>query len=140
MPAKDIYHDNVKKALTKDGWDITHDPFVLKWGWKNLFVDLGAEQLLGAEKGRRKIAVEIKSFTGPSDMTDLERALGQYVVYHDVLAEREPDRILYLAVPEETMVELFEEPIGQLLLKNNRARLIVFDPGQEVILRWLPKL
>jgi len=24
MPAKDIYHDQVKNALIKDGWTITH--------------------------------------------------------------------------------------------------------------------
>ncbi|MGH7966823.1 MAG: XisH family protein [Candidatus Binatia bacterium] len=138
MPAKDIYHDTVRNALLKDGWHITHDPLVLKWGDKDLFIDLGAERLLAAEKNQQKIAVEIKSFTGPSDMADLERALGQYVVYHDVLAEREPERRLYLAVPEETWLELFEEPIGQLLLKNERARLLVFDPLQEEIRRWIP--
>ena len=138
MPARDIYHNTVKKALTQDGWTITHDPLALKWGAKDMFVDLGARRLLAAEKGESKIAVEIKSFTGPSNMTDLERALGQYVVYHDVLAEREPDRVLYLAVPKETQKEIFEEPIGQLMLKNNRARLIIFDPNQEVILQWIP--
>jgi XisH protein len=25
--AKDIYHDIVKRALQKDGWTITHDPY-----------------------------------------------------------------------------------------------------------------
>jgi hypothetical protein len=74
MPARDIYHDQVKNALIKDGWTITHDPFVLKWGWKDLFVDVGAERLLTAEKGAQTIAVEVKSFTGPSDMVELERA------------------------------------------------------------------
>ncbi len=127
MPARDIYHNNVKNALIKDGWTITHDPLTLKWGRKDLFVDLGAERLLAAEKEQQKIAVEVKSFTGPSDMLELERALGQYVVYHDVLAERDPERVLYLAVPEETMKEVFEEPIGQLLLRNNRAQHYKFS-------------
>ena len=104
----------------------------------DLFIDLRAERLLAAEKDQQKIAVEIKSFTGPSDMADLERALGQYVLYHDVLAERESERMLYLAIPEETWLELFEEPIGQLLLKNKRARLLVFDPLQEEVRRWIP--
>lgn len=138
MPARDVYHDQVRNALTHDGWTITHDPLVLKWGAKDLFVDLGAERLLAAEKGPQKIAVEVKSFSGPSDMLELERALGQYVVYHDILAEREPDRILYLAIPDEVMTEVFEEPIGELLIRNQRARLLVFEPRQEVILRWIP--
>lgn len=137
MPAKDIHHDAAKSALIKDGWTITHDPLSLKWGLKDLFVDLGAERLLAAEKGQQKIAVEVKSFLGPSDLDDLEKALGQFVLYHDVLSEREPDRTLYLAIPELIMKDVFEEPIGQLLLKKNRLRLLVFHPEREEILRWV---
>ena len=32
MPVKDIYQDTVKRALQKDGWIITHDPFPLQIG------------------------------------------------------------------------------------------------------------
>jgi len=138
MPARDIYHDHVKTALIKDGWVITHDPLKLEWGGKDLFVDLGAEQLIAAEKADRRIAVEIKNFVGKSDIDDLEKALGQYVLYHDVLAEREPERRLYLAVHNQVFNDLFEEPIGKLLLKNSRVQLIVFDPRTEEILKWIP--
>ena len=48
MPARDIYHDAVKNALLKDGWTITDDPLHLKWGQKDMYVDLGAQQLLAA--------------------------------------------------------------------------------------------
>lgn len=138
MPARDRYHDQVRNALVKDGWTITQDPLRLKWGRKDMYVDLGAEQLLAAEMGPRKIAVEIKSFVGVSEMDDLEKAIGQYVVYHDVLARVEPDRELYLAVDEETFEDLFEEPIGELLLDNSRVRLLVFNPQTEAISRWKP--
>jgi hypothetical protein len=138
MPAKDIYHNCVKNALIKDDWRITHDPLSLKWGKKDMYVDLGAEQLLAAERGERKIAVEIKSFTGLSEMSDLEKAIGQYIVYHDVLAQVEPDRELYLAVSQEVASGLFEEPIGELVLRNNRVRLLVFEPEAEAIVKWTP--
>src|SRR5579871_1723292 len=138
MPAHDKYHDQVKNALIKDGWRITHDPLRLQWGLKDMYVDLGAEQLLAAEKEQRKIAVEIKSFVGLSEMDDLEKALGQYTLYHDVLARLEPDRALYLAIDEETYIDLFLEPIGALLLENRRLQLLVFDPNKEVIRRWTP--
>ncbi len=46
--------------------------------------------------------------------------------------------MLYLAVPEEILTDIFEEPIGKLLLKNERVLLIIFDPVQEVIIRWIP--
>ena len=103
MPARDKYHDCVRNALIKDGWTITKDPYTLKWGTKDLFVDLGAERILAAEKGAEKIAVEIKSFTGPSEMADLEQALGQFTLYGAILDEQEPDRKLFLAVPEHAM-------------------------------------
>ena len=137
MPAKDVYHDNVKTALTNDGWIITHDPLRLPWGAKDLYVDLGAKRLLAAQKGEHKIAVEVKSFIGYSAITELERALGQYILYHDIMAHIEPERVLYLAVPLAVFEELFEEPIGQVLLDNNRIRLMVFDPIAEVIVKWI---
>ena len=138
MPARDIYHNAVKNALTKDGWMITHDPLKLELGGKDMYVDLGAEQLLAAEKAGKQIAVEIKSFVGASELDDLEKALGQYVLYHDVLAETEPNRVLYLAVPQKILIDIFDEPLGKLLLKNNRARLFGFDPRTEVIVQWIP--
>ena len=60
MPARDTYHDAVRNALVKDGWTITDDPFRLKWGERDFFVDLAAERVFAAEKGGRRIAVETK--------------------------------------------------------------------------------
>ena len=125
-------------AWIKDGSTVTHDPLRLRWGAKDMYVDLGAEVLLTAEKGPRKIAVEVKSFAGLSEMEDLERAVGQYTVYHDVLSQIEPDRELFLAVHAEVYSDLFEEPIGELLLSRGRVRLIVFDPLTETIQQWKP--
>lgn len=138
MPARDRYHNEVRSALIKDGWTITDDPLHLKWGAKDLYVDLGAEQLLAAEKGARKIAVEIKSFGGASDMEELERATGQYVIYLGVLGKTQPDRELFLAIPEAAYLDLFDEPIGKMLMENLHLRLLIFDPDGEVIQRWIP--
>lgn len=138
MPARDMYHQNIRNALIKDGWTITHDPLRLTWGNKDMYVDLGAERLLAAEKAGQRIAVEIKSFVGASEMDDLEKAIGQYIVYHTVLAERDPHRTLYLAVSHDVLRDVFEEPLGQLLLKNHLVQVIGFDPQTEVIITWLP--
>jgi hypothetical protein len=46
MPARDVYHDHVKQALVKDGWEVTDDPLRLEWDDTPLYIDLGAEQLL----------------------------------------------------------------------------------------------
>lgn len=138
MPAKDIYHDAVKKALVKDGWIITNDPYILSIGRKDLFVDLGAEKLISAEKGKEKIAVEVKSFIGQSRVNDLENALGQYILYKDIMQDVDSERTLYLAITLDVFDDIFKQPIGEVLLKKQRFNLLVFEEKQEVINQWIP--
>ncbi len=66
MPAKDIYHDTVKRALEKDGWKITAENLSLPWGGTQTYIDISADEVFAAEKEGRKIAVEVKSFVGKS--------------------------------------------------------------------------
>ncbi|NEP62062.1 MAG: fatty-acid synthase [Symploca sp. SIO2G7] len=138
MPARDIYHDTVRRALQKDGWTITHDPFPLQIGKKRLSADLGAERLISADRGLQKIVVEVKSFVGPSDVKDLEQALGQYILYRQVLDEMGVKRTLYLAVPQATFNSVFKIELGQVLLKNQVVKLIVFNDTNEAIVKWIP--
>jgi hypothetical protein len=137
VPQRDIYHDAVKHALIKDGWTITHDPLVLPFGRRNVYVDIGAEAPLGAEKEGRRIAVEVKSFVGASEITELERALGQYALYNFLLARREPERILYLAVSADVYASILSEPEGRDLTVAQSLKMLVFDPAQEVVLQWI---
>ena len=124
--------------LVKDGWTVTHDPFPLAIGRKRLYVDLGAENLISAEKLSQRIAVEIKSFIGPSDVRDLEVALGQYILYSKILSRVEPDRILYLAIPQAAFETTFQIEIGAMLLEDQTMRVLVFDEENEVITQWIP--
>jgi hypothetical protein len=101
MPAGDSFHDIVKNALIREGWKITHDPYFMRYGDTEFYIDLGAEKILGAEKEGRKIAVEIKSFLGDSTVYEFHTALGQFISYRNILEETEPDRTLYLAVPAD---------------------------------------
>ncbi len=138
MPVKDKYHENVKNALIKDGWTITDDPLHLKWGKKDLYVDLGAEKLIVAEKGTQKIAVEVKTFGGDSEVADLEQAIGQYFTYLAVMKRKYPDRLLYIAVHEDVFIDIFEEePLGKLIAEEYKIPLIVFNPKQEVVVQWI---
>ncbi|HEV8160739.1 MAG TPA: XisH family protein, partial [Pyrinomonadaceae bacterium] len=133
MPAKDLLHDCVKNALVKDGWKITDDPFRLKYKGRKLYVDLGAERILAAEKGSRKIAVEIKSFAGHSEMNDLENALGQFIFYRAILSENEPDRELFLAVPDEIFQSIFQNEFHELLTKYKLAKVFGVNEEREEI-------
>jgi len=54
------------------------------------------------------------------------------------LAEVEPDRPLYLAVPAYAYDGIFQEPIGQLIIRQERLQFVVFDEQQERIRQWIP--
>lgn len=137
MPRKDIYHDTVKTALEKAGWTITHEQFPLKIGKKRLSIDLGAERLISAERELKKIVVEVKSFVGESDVKDLEQALGEYILYCQILDEMGEKRDLYLAVTRATFNSVFTIELGLILLTNKIIKLIVFDDVAEVIVQWI---
>jgi hypothetical protein len=135
MPAKDIYHDAVKRALQKEGWTITHDPLFVRVGGIDVSIDLGAE-LIAAEKEGQKIAVEVKSFVGPSTVNEFHTALGQFLNYREALEVREPERILFLAVPADIYDIFFMLPLIQSVTKRYQLMLILYDHNKEVIVKW----
>lgn len=137
MPAHDHDHDAVCAALVADGWTITADPLHLRYAGDDLYVDLAAERLIAAEKGLQRIAVEIKSFCGASELSDLHLAVGQFVVYREVLADLDPERELYLAVSEEVRTEVFDAGVARLLLTRQIRRLVSYDPERKVIVQWI---
>jgi predicted RecB family endonuclease len=138
MPQKDLFHETVKTALIKDGWKITDDPLPLRFGGRNLFVDLAGEQVIAAEKEEQRIAIEVKSFAGESQVNDLQQATGQYQMYQTVLRRSgELNRKLYLAIPVEAHAGIFSEPLGEAMLLDCRINLIVFEHTEEVIIQWI---
>ena len=136
--AKDVFHQQVKKALIKDGWNITHDPLTIRISEAvKLQIDLATETTIAAERDSEKIAVEIKSFVGDSDISAFHTALGQYLNYCQALEEQEPDRIVYLAIPLETYQDFFQLPFIQRALQRYQVKLIIYDPKLEEIKQWV---
>ena len=82
--------------------------------------------------------MEVKSFAGASELDDIEDALGHYFLYRSVLGRTEPERKLYIAIHQEVYLDVFEEPLGRLLLEDYNLSLIVVDLKSEVILKWIP--
>jgi hypothetical protein len=136
MPTKDIIHQAVKNALIKDGWIITDDPYTIEYEDATVFIDLGAERVIAAERNDEKIAVEIKSFVGPSAIHDLELALGQYVLYLSFLEVTEPDRKLYIAISHAVYENFFRRKSVELLIERNKVPLITVDVAEEEIITW----
>ena len=136
--AKDVFHQQVKKALIKDGWIITHDPFTIRVSEAiKLQIDLAAENAIAAERNTEKIAVEIKSFIADSDISEFHTALGQYLNYSQAIEEKEADRVLYLAVPIETYQDFFQLSFVQRTLDRYQVKLIIYDPKREEIRLWI---
>lgn len=139
MSAKDIYHDACVRALQKDGWNITRDPLRVPVDATTLLIDVGAEQMVTADRDGERIAVEIKSFVSLSAVQDLKEAAGQFLLYELALqtSAEHRDRTLYLAVRAEMYQRVFVKGIGRLFMEARRLRLIVFDPDTEEIRQWI---
>lgn len=137
MPARDAIHDSLVAALKNDGWTITHDPYFVKVGRKKGFVDLAANKIIAATKKNKKIAVEGKGFTGPSELTEFEKALGQYNLYVFAIKEKEPERTLYLAMPDDFYRDFMEDPFFQKIIQVYSLKIIIFNVLEEKIITWI---
>lgn len=140
MPAVFRIHEIVKKALINEGWTITADPLVLTYSERKLFIDLGAERIIGAHKGNVRIAVEVKTFAGPSPIREVQQALGQYIMYKAVLERESEPRIPFIALSQDFYDTFFQEPLGGLMIDNYSPNLLVVDVNKEVVSRWFPKV
>ncbi|MBD2771754.1 XisH family protein [Iningainema tapete] len=148
MPPRDTIHEIVKQAVIKDGWIITEadDPFVISYGQRFLFVDLGASKfannniqgsLIGAKKNNSRIAVEIKDFRAKSLIKDLEQAIGQYVLYRLLLDKIDPGREVYLAITDTLYEDFFSEPIGELVINELPLKMIIVNLQRVEITKWI---
>lgn len=137
MVARDIFHQAVKAALIKDQWQITADPLLLQTGGIDMYIDLGAERLLAAQKDQERIAVEIKSFLGPSLIKDFHLALGQFLNYRLALTSQDPQRRLYLAIPIETHTTFFAIPFVRAAVENYQLALLVYNSELQEVVEWI---
>jgi len=135
--ARDLFHENVKKALQEEGWKVTDDPLTFKIGKVQVQIDLGAERLIAAERGTEKIAVEIKTFGSLSFITALYEAVGKYIIYRNVLKLIQPERKLYLAVPESIFHRFFEETVIQKTMQEEQFQLVIYNQTTQTIEQWI---
>lgn len=136
MSARDTVHNAARSALEKDGWTITHDPLTIKVDDLDFYIDLGAERVLAAQKAGQKIAVEIKSFLGTSEVTEFHLALGQTLNYRSALRKTQPERLLYLAIPFDVYRDFFTIQFIQDVIAEYQVKLLIFEPVKEEIVLW----
>ena len=135
--AKDDYHETVKRALIKDGWQITHDPFPIRYDDLRVYADLGAEKIFTDSPESYKIVIEIKVLGGVSKIEDFEQALGQISLYRILMDATNIRRELYLAVSDEIYVKFFQRKAIQLVVTVQKINLLIFNVEEEKIARWI---
>jgi hypothetical protein len=133
--ARDRFHTAVRTALEKEGWTITADPYEVSVGDVDFEIDLAAE-MLAAERAGEKIAVEIKSFVGGSNVSEFHMALGQFLNYQFALEEFDPQRKLYLAVPESIYKSFFQRRFTRSVVERTQINLLIYNEQQEVVVQW----
>ncbi len=92
--------------------------------------------MLSAERGIEKIVVEVKSFLHDSQIGELEKALGQYHIYEELLQCYDPERTLYLAVPLHAYRDIFQRQVGKLILNKFHLRLLIYSLSEQEDLLW----
>lgn len=95
------------------------------------------DRSLAAERGSQKIAVEIKTFLRPSFVRELENALGQYILYRNLLSVTDPERELYLAVSDRIYNNFFQKKASQFIVNQNQILIVVVEIQSEVISQWI---
>jgi hypothetical protein len=98
-------------------------------------IDLAAE-MLAAERAGEKIAVEIKSFIGRSNVSEFHTALGQFMNYQFAIEEFDPQRKLYLAIPDSVYQSFFQRRFTRSVVERTRINLLVYNEKQELIVQW----
>jgi hypothetical protein len=136
VSADDKIKPAVVAALVKKGWTITDDPLTIEYEELYVFVDLGGERMIAAERGAERIAVEIKSFPTRSFVADLHPAVGQYAVYRTLLQQEDPGRRLYLAVTSEVDELLLRGAAVRLIFTTLKIPIFVVDMGAEEVVSW----
>jgi hypothetical protein len=70
-------------------------------------------------------------------MYDFHNALGQYIVYRNLIQLTEPEYTLYLAIDDVVYDGFFQRKSVQSVVSQNQVFLLVVDTEKEEILQWI---
>jgi hypothetical protein len=70
-------------------------------------------------------------------MYDFHGALGQYIVYRNLIELTESDRTLYLAIDDVVYEDFFQRQSIEVITRQNQLLLIVVNIDKEEILQWM---
>lgn len=53
------------------------------------------------------------------------------------LEEHDPERLLFLAIPNFSFDNFFQRPFVQKVIERKNLKLIIYDTEQEIIVQWI---
>ncbi|MCC6892894.1 MAG: hypothetical protein IT321_08745 [Anaerolineae bacterium] len=136
MPAFDQCHDQVVRALQKEGWRLEKSPAKLSLPPRLIYVDLLMSR--GNNGIQKRIAlVEVKCFPDEDSTTrDLYTAIGQYLIYRAMITELDIGLDLYLSIPVQIYQTIFDKAV-QRVVAESHIKLIIVDLVAERVEKWL---
>lgn len=136
MPAFDQCHEQVVRALQKEGWHLEKSPAKFLLPPRLIYVDLLMSH--GNNGTRKRIAlVEVKCFPDEDSTTrDLYTAIGQYLVYRAMITELEMGLDLYLSIPVHIYQSIFDKSVERVIAESS-IKLVIINLADEEVVKWL---
>jgi len=136
MPKEDRYHAVVRRCLQNAGSMVVKEQEYISIGSQHdtnrrLYIDLKAQ------RDGQLVLIEVKSLER-SPVHELMELLGQYLIYQLALEYLSIDIPLYMAVPQIAYQNIIQHVLGQEMMARYTVPLLVFDPLNEVIVKWIP--
>ena len=136
MPAVDQCHEQVKRALQKDGWQLLAEQYRLYVPKeRQLYVDLYLSRQVNGTR-EQLLLTEVKCFPERSAITtELYQAVGQYLFYRDKIDVLKLSAILYLAMPLHVF-EYLDDSVERVM-RRYEIHTVVIDLDAERVVRWI---
>jgi hypothetical protein len=81
--------------------------------------------------------LKLRALLGDRALYDFHGALGQYMVYRNLIQLTEPEYKLYLAIDDLVYKNFFQRKSIPLITNENKLLLIVVEMEKEEILQWI---
>jgi hypothetical protein len=72
-----------------------------------------------------------------SVLSAFHTALGQFLNYQYILNQKDPERVLYLAVPLDVYNSFFRLPFAQAIITQYKLNIIVYHPERQEVQQWI---
>ncbi len=139
MPQLDRHHFAVSRALEKDGWLIVRHNMGLLLDRTYVYIDIEARRSDAfREVPPPAIGVEVKVLAPRRVTEQIERALGQYIIYRSLIEDAYPSHVCYLALSERDYRRHLSGPNYRRVFQTNRIHLLIFDEVREEVVQWIP--